>query len=134
MEIVIGGQEEGQGEEGSKNSTVITLPKLTRIQLGRLPNLKSVCNEVLVCHSLETFSVFTCPKLQKLPFSGDHLPSALKSFTGEKEWFDSLEWNDPVKKTSLQPLFKHEDEPYWCRLIIIDEENDESHADHDDDL
>ncbi|KAI8026034.1 hypothetical protein LOK49_LG02G03208 [Camellia lanceoleosa] len=32
-------------------------------------------------------------------------PPALRSIGGEEEWWESLEWDDPHTKTTLQPLF-----------------------------
>ncbi|CAL5331655.1 unnamed protein product [Camellia sinensis] len=53
---------------------------------------------------------FKILKLENLPRPRAYVrqvsaPPALRSIGGEEEWWESLEWDDPHTKTTLQPLF-----------------------------
>ncbi|GKV41155.1 hypothetical protein SLEP1_g48723 [Rubroshorea leprosula] len=72
----------GQMEELISSSTYeekealekITLPKLQRLELSRLPELKSICSSssVLICDSMNALLIRNCKKLKKIPL---HLSS-----------------------------------------------------------
>ncbi|KAG5526223.1 hypothetical protein RHGRI_032487 [Rhododendron griersonianum] len=93
-------------------SNSISLPKLKDLTLWDLPRLKSIYNGVMVCPSIENVYVYGCPMVRKLPLSlhmdGEQAtaPPALKSIGANEEWWESLEWDDPLTKTILQPLYK----------------------------
>ncbi|MFQ6641247.1 hypothetical protein Gotur_016730 [Gossypium turneri] len=91
-------------EKGSDALIKFHLPKLRRLELWRLPNLKSICSKsgVMVCDSLELIGVYECDKLKRIPpfvpLVGNGQPFAyappsltIKSST---EWWESLEWDD----------------------------------------
>ncbi|XP_058189669.1 disease resistance protein At4g27190-like isoform X2 [Rhododendron vialii] len=87
----------------------ISLPKLKNLALRDLPRLKSIYNGVMVCPSIEVVGIVRCPMLRRLPLSlhmdGDQAttPHALKNIWAQEGWWESLEWDDPVTKTILQP-------------------------------
>jgi disease resistance protein RPS2 len=71
MEEIIGGtrsDEEGvMGEESSNNNGEFELPKLRKLYLSRLPELKSICSAKLICYSLKVIEVIKCEKLKRMP-------------------------------------------------------------------
>ncbi|RWR90814.1 putative disease resistance protein isoform X1 [Cinnamomum micranthum f. kanehirae] len=94
------------GDMGEANNNIpITLPRLKRLSLSHLPNLKSICKRTLICSSLEEIMVLNCPMLKMLPFSINNLPSSLKQIEGSRRWWDSLEWDNANTKMHLQTFF-----------------------------
>ncbi|PNX83130.1 LRR and NB-ARC domain disease resistance protein, partial [Trifolium pratense] len=43
------------------DNSIITLPKLTRLELYTLPELKIVCKGIIHCGSLPEVHIFRCP-------------------------------------------------------------------------
>ncbi|KAG8492346.1 hypothetical protein CXB51_009666 [Gossypium anomalum] len=96
------------------------LPKLRKLTLWELPNLKSICSQsgAMVCDSLQLIDVIhpDCYKLTRIPpfvplvGNGQPFAYAPPSLTirSTTEWWESLEWDDhPNFKNVLQPLWKH---------------------------
>ncbi|TYJ39084.1 hypothetical protein E1A91_A04G041800v1 [Gossypium mustelinum] len=91
-------------EKGSDALIKFHLPKLRKLGLEELPNLKSICSKsgVMVCDSLEDIKVFNgCDKLKRIPpfvpLVGNGQPFAyappsltIRSYT---KWWESLEWD-----------------------------------------
>ncbi|RWR90793.1 disease resistance-like protein [Cinnamomum micranthum f. kanehirae] len=99
------------GDMGEANNNIpITLPRLKRLILSHLPNLKSICKRTLICSSLKEIVVLYCPMLKMLPFSINSLPSSLKQIKGSRRWWDSLEWDNANTKMHLQPFFSERPE------------------------
>ncbi|GLT47604.1 hypothetical protein SLA2020_212900 [Shorea laevis] len=117
MEEIIGWEEE---EEGNQTTTpiLITLPKLRILKLQSLLELKRICPErgVMVCESLNSIDMHLCSKVKRIPLclgrenTQPSLP-AVKSIYIEnsKEWWDSLEWENPDDKIVLQPFLKYDE-------------------------
>ncbi|XVF78132.1 hypothetical protein PTKIN_Ptkin14bG0104800 [Pterospermum kingtungense] len=112
VEILTVDDDEEKGTEKIK----VYLPKLRRLRLNSLPELKSICSKsgVLVCDSLQKIHVNYCYKLKRippfLPLRGDgqpytYAPSSLK-IKSSREWWESLEWDHPNFKNVLQPLWQ----------------------------
>ncbi|GLT30422.1 hypothetical protein SLA2020_052210 [Shorea laevis] len=112
MEEIIGWEEE---EERNQTTTpiLITLPKLRILKLQSLPKLKRICPErgVMVCESLNSIEISTCVKVKRIPFClGRENPQsslpAVKSICiiNPKEWWESLEWENPNDKIVLLPF------------------------------
>ncbi|RWR90807.1 putative disease resistance protein isoform X1 [Cinnamomum micranthum f. kanehirae] len=96
------------GDMGEANNNIpITLPRLKRIELYDLPNLKSICKRTLICSSLEQIVVICCRMLKMLPFSINSLPSSLEKINGSGRWWDPLEWDNANTKMHLQPFFSN---------------------------
>ncbi|XP_040948720.1 disease resistance protein At4g27190 [Gossypium hirsutum] len=118
-------------EKGSDALIKFHLPKLRKLELWGLRNLKSICSKsgVMVCDSLELIDVTSCDKLKRIPpfvplvGNGQPFAYAPPSLTirSWKEWWESLEWDDhPNFKNVLQPLWKEK------RYIFdVGEEKDE---------
>ncbi|GKV45553.1 hypothetical protein SLEP1_g52622 [Rubroshorea leprosula] len=111
MEEIIGweGEEENHTADAT-TTTTFTLPKLRKLNLQNLPELKRICSTkgVMVCDSLQHLQIEKCPKLRRIPLVGNVRPSppaALKQIQIEpKELWESLEWDDPNAKNVLQPF------------------------------
>lgn len=52
---------------GNDDNFNIILPKLITLHLLNLPELTTVCREILVCGSADILSIIHCPKLERLP-------------------------------------------------------------------
>uniref|UniRef100_A0A2N9G0N4 Disease resistance protein At4g27190-like leucine-rich repeats domain-containing protein n=1 Tax=Fagus sylvatica TaxID=28930 RepID=A0A2N9G0N4_FAGSY len=113
LEEIIEEEEEEKEEEGM-DTTKITLPRLKRLWLRHLPELKSVCSssKVISCDSLKKILIYRCPKLKRLPLSLPLLngqlspPPSLKQIEVEEEWWESLEWDSQDTKNVLQPFLR----------------------------
>ncbi|XP_058189664.1 disease resistance protein At4g27190-like isoform X2 [Rhododendron vialii] len=87
----------------------ISLPKLMHLELVDLPRLKSIYNGVMVCPSITRVQLLKCPMVRRLPLSlhmdGEQAtpPPALKRIVVHEKWWESLQWDDPLTKTILQP-------------------------------
>ncbi|GKV46897.1 hypothetical protein SLEP1_g53856 [Rubroshorea leprosula] len=114
MEEIIGWEEE---EEGNQTTTpiLITLPKLRKLELEYLSKLKRICPErgVMVCESLNSIKISSCPKVKRIPLclgrenAQPTLPAVKYiSIENPKEWWESLEWENPDDKTVLLPFLK----------------------------
>ncbi|XVF78201.1 hypothetical protein PTKIN_Ptkin14bG0111200 [Pterospermum kingtungense] len=110
MEEIIASESEIEVEEGITSTTAsasskftITLPKLRRLELIDLPELKSICvaNGVMLCDSIEFISMKNCPKLKrlplKLPLQDDGQASAPIYIYPEEGW-EMVEWDHPNAK------------------------------------
>nr|XP_043621713.1 disease resistance protein At4g27190-like [Erigeron canadensis] len=86
-------------------SSTVSLPKLRRLSLSTLPEMKCITRKVLICNHLETVDIWDCHKLRALPFSTSYLPFSLKHIKGNRSWWDRLEWDDVSCKNFLQPYF-----------------------------
>ncbi|TYH74583.1 hypothetical protein ES332_D05G409400v1 [Gossypium tomentosum] len=105
-------------EKGSDALIKFHLPKLRKLKLWRLPNLKSICSKsgVMVCDSLQVIQLAgDCYKLKRIPpfvplvGNGQPFAYAPPSLTiwSLKKWWERLEWDDhPNFKNVVQPLWK----------------------------
>ncbi|XP_044485059.1 probable disease resistance protein At5g63020 [Mangifera indica] len=96
--------DEDEKEQESSGSTIFVLPKLREMRLKSLKKLKRICggNGVLVCESLQQIEISWCGELERFPMS---LPlPAIKQIRVEIDWWESLEWDNPNAKASLQPF------------------------------
>ncbi|MFQ6641212.1 hypothetical protein Gotur_016055, partial [Gossypium turneri] len=91
-------------EKGSDALIKFHLPKLIKLELWVLRNLKSICSKsgVMVCDSLELIDVTSCDKLKRIPpfvpLVGNgqpfaYAPPSLTIFSST-EWWEWLEWDD----------------------------------------
>ncbi|KAK6230576.1 hypothetical protein QUC31_002094 [Theobroma cacao] len=130
MEEIIASEKEGMSTD---NNVMFTLPKLKKLTLSYLPELKSICrtNEVMDCDSLQQIVISNCPKLKRIPL---HLPlldldntqpspppSLKEILIRPKEWWESVEWDHPNAKKVLLPLLKFRDDSMVNGSNSIDE-------------
>ncbi|XP_027172010.1 probable disease resistance protein At4g27220 [Coffea eugenioides] len=110
------GQGEGEGTQlnsSGRATTMISLPNLSCLSLDRLPQLNNICKAAMICDSIEEIKIFDCPKVKRLPLflptiNGlPSLPSTLRKIKGDKEWWESLEWDYPSAKNALDPFLPH---------------------------
>ncbi|TYJ39065.1 hypothetical protein E1A91_A04G040100v1, partial [Gossypium mustelinum] len=104
-------------EKGSDALIKFHLPKLRKLELWQLPNLKSICSKsgVMVCDSLQFIRFIKCDELKRIPpfvpLVGNEQPFAYAppslTIRSDTEWWESLEWDDhPNFKNVLQPHWK----------------------------
>ncbi|XP_057738293.1 probable disease resistance protein At4g27220 [Arachis stenosperma] len=105
-------------EGGGRNSNdihaaKIHLPRLRKLRLEFMPNLKGIFDGFISYGSPCSFQVVSCDALKRLPFDLDELvglnqqllsPHALE-IKGAKCWWDSLEWDEPDAKQIMQTYF-----------------------------
>ncbi|GKV46186.1 hypothetical protein SLEP1_g53191 [Rubroshorea leprosula] len=107
MEEIIGWEDEEEG-----NETVFTLPKLRRLHLESLPELKRIFPErgKMVCDSLNSIVVCDCLKVKRIPLCLVHNeqpighPALQEIKVYPEGWWESLEWDNPNAKNILLPL------------------------------
>ncbi|KAB2032696.1 hypothetical protein ES319_D05G393700v1 [Gossypium barbadense] len=126
LEEILGAATSEVEEKGSDALIKFHHPKLRKLDLWVLPNLKSICSKsgVMVCDSLQLIQVLDYYKLKRIslfvPLVGNGQPFAyappsliIRSIT---EWWESLEWDDhPNFKNVLQPLWKDK----RCELFMV---------------
>ncbi|GLU15729.1 hypothetical protein SLE2022_321980 [Rubroshorea leprosula] len=98
------------------SSDKFTFPKLRRLQLSNLPQLKSICSAkgVMVCDSIEQIQIFFCRGLKRIPVQLPLLdngqpspPPHLREINvarHSEEWWESVEWDH---KNLLQRFLKY---------------------------
>ncbi|XP_027172013.1 disease resistance protein SUMM2-like [Coffea eugenioides] len=109
------GVEQGGGEgiqlTSSDATATVILPKLRCLSLNRLPQLKNICKVAMICDSIKEIKIFGCPKVKRLPLFLPNinglpsLPNTLLQIMGDKEWWESLEWDNSCTKNALDPFF-----------------------------
>jgi hypothetical protein len=82
--------------------TTLDFPKLKRIHLHELPKLHGICDLKLRMSApeLETVKVRGCWSLKRLPI----IIKKEAECDCEKEWWDSLEWEDASQKKLYRPI------------------------------
>ncbi|KAG4177061.1 hypothetical protein ERO13_A11G282812v2 [Gossypium hirsutum] len=96
-------------EERGRVTMKFCLPRLKKMTLCSLPELKSICsvNAVMICESLEFLAIEYCWKLGRMPFKLPQVEpsSPLKVAIRPKpmELCESIEWADPDFKSFLIP-------------------------------
>ncbi|XP_021291967.1 probable disease resistance protein At4g27220 isoform X2 [Herrania umbratica] len=117
MEKIIAVEEDegnGKGEVGSANITAFILPKLRRLVLWELPELKSISSAGVVIHadSFQYIWIVECPKLKRISLSLALLENGQPSpppflegiYIKPREWWKSVEWDDPNIMDVLSPF------------------------------
>ncbi|XP_022753191.1 probable disease resistance protein At4g27220 isoform X1 [Durio zibethinus] len=112
--IIAEEEEENQKvEERGPKTTVFILPKLQTLHLINLPELKSICGSgvMIPAESLQYLSIINCSKLKKIPFSIPLLETGQPSrppleygYVHPREWWKSVEFDDPNAKDVLSPI------------------------------
>ncbi|MBA0791873.1 hypothetical protein Gohar_016418, partial [Gossypium harknessii] len=112
MKEIISSEEENQE---INTPMEFSLPKLRKLELKNLPELKSICssNKTMVCNSLWNIEVSKCTNLKRMPLhiplfqdTDQSVPSAhpLKVICiHPKKWWESVEWDYPNAKEVLLP-------------------------------
>ncbi|XP_062094392.1 disease resistance protein At4g27190-like [Humulus lupulus] len=106
LEEIVEGEELGIVDNSTSPS--LRVPRLKKMDLSTLPELRSISTRELACNSLDSIDVWDCEKLKKLPFSMDNFPISLKHIGGTRKWWDELSWDDPSPKSFLEPFFRED--------------------------
>ncbi|KAE9446795.1 hypothetical protein C3L33_21301, partial [Rhododendron williamsianum] len=110
VEDIIVGTTEMSDRGTHRDDRKISLPKLQILSVVGLPSLKSIYNGVLECRSIKSVRVQNCPMVRRLPLylrkdsEQPTAPPSLKCIEGEEEWWESLEWDEPLTKAILLPF------------------------------
>ncbi|XP_072956334.1 disease resistance protein RPS2-like [Typha angustifolia] len=92
-----------QGTDGMMHCT--DFPKLRSIVLNDLKLLESIC-AARDFSCLESIRVEACPKLRRLPVSGNYKMLKLKQICGSYEWWEQLIWEDMnIEVNSMNECF-----------------------------
>ncbi|XWS50757.1 hypothetical protein CRYUN_Cryun12cG0115000 [Craigia yunnanensis] len=107
-------EENHKGEGRCANITTFILPKLRRLVLWELSELRSISSAGVMIHaySFQYIWIVECPKLKRislsLPLLENGQPSPPPSLKGiyvkPREWWKSLEWEDPNVMDVLSPF------------------------------
>ena len=100
-------EDQDEDQEVTSSSTFSILPKLKELKLRFLPELKSFCSSrKLVSDSLEKIFIERCPILERFPLlrADSHPSTLLKCITVDKEWWESIEFDNPNTKDILNPI------------------------------
>ncbi|GLT27795.1 hypothetical protein SLA2020_027680 [Shorea laevis] len=102
--------------DSDASSDKFTFPKLKKLVLQSLPQLKSICSAkgVMVCDSIEEIEIWSCRELKRIPVQLPLLDNGQPSppprlreiyMDGDaEEWWESVEWDH---KNLLQPFLKY---------------------------
>ncbi|KAA8542761.1 hypothetical protein F0562_023913 [Nyssa sinensis] len=107
MNVIIEDEAMAQNCEGSLNiAPTIYFPKLRRLKLNNLVELKGFYSGEIVCDSIRTINIKQCEGLKRLLIKFlvkyEQITPQVLTIEGEKEWWDSLELDNPQAKTILQ--------------------------------
>ncbi|GLT41856.1 hypothetical protein SLA2020_158890 [Shorea laevis] len=119
-EIYVHGSEQMEeiiaSSDSDASSNKFTFPKLRRLFLRNLPQLKSICSAkgVMFCDSIEQIAIWRCWELKRIPVQLPLLdngqpspPPCLREIEIDeksKEWWESVEWDH---KNLLHPFLKY---------------------------
>ncbi|XP_039171519.1 probable disease resistance protein At4g27220 isoform X6 [Eucalyptus grandis] len=87
-----------------------SFPKITNLGLWNLPELKSICDGTTSWDTLRQISIDNCPKLKRIPLQLPLLdngpPPSLREIRINQQTWESLEWDHPLVRSSLEPSVK----------------------------
>ncbi|KAI3441592.1 uncharacterized protein J3R85_002189 [Psidium guajava] len=91
--------------------THCSFPKLMKLGLWNLSELKSISDGTTSCDSLQRISIDNYPKLKRipprLPLLDNGLlspPPSLREIQINRQMWESLDWNHPLARSSLEPF------------------------------
>ncbi|KAK5786749.1 hypothetical protein PVK06_041392 [Gossypium arboreum] len=93
-------------EERGRVTMEFCLPRLKKMTLRDLPELKSICSvdAKMICESLERLEVKNCPKLKRMPFKVPQVGPSLPLKVAIRPMRNDLGWADPDFKSFLIPI------------------------------
>lgn len=114
-EMAVDDDRVGRAGEGiqSEATTAVILPKLRRLYLNRLLELKHIWSATKICKSLQYINVRDCPKVRRLPLflpTTTGLPSPpnpLIEIYCDQGWWQSLVWEKSNDNQFFQKKMKN---------------------------
>ncbi|XP_039116715.1 probable disease resistance protein At4g14610 [Dioscorea cayenensis subsp. rotundata] len=93
-----------------------TFPALEYVFITNLPKLVSITNFAWQFPQLKDMTVRQCLNLKKLPFKNgiNNNNQRMIGIECEREWWESLEWDDATIPSHLRPRFKTDENPNEC--------------------
>ncbi|KAL9159071.1 hypothetical protein ABFS82_08G110800 [Erythranthe guttata] len=91
------------------NDVDIVLPALRILKLTCLPELKQISRGRMICDSLSSVEVYSCPGLTTLPFLveiRDEMINSLKEIRGGKRWWKAISRNHENATNRLHAVFE----------------------------
>ncbi|KAK3424059.1 hypothetical protein EUGRSUZ_F00830 [Eucalyptus grandis] len=110
------------------NMTQPSFPKLARLVLENLPELKRICDRMESCDHIQYIKIYKCPKLKRIPLRLCALdngllspPLSLGKIWIDRETWQALEWDLPLARVSLEPFIEffglsYQEERRWLML------------------
>ncbi|KAK7362938.1 hypothetical protein VNO77_05063 [Canavalia gladiata] len=96
-------KEDGGSDSDDANNHIFS--NLTHLILSGLPKLKSIHKKALSFPFLKFIRVLACPNLKKLPLNSNSAKDTLIQITGEHDWWNNLEWEDPALRDQFHSKF-----------------------------
>lgn len=106
LEDLINKEKGGQ----DKKSGIVPFRRLEFLLLGDLPELKNIYWNPLPFPCLKRIDIIRCPNLKKLPLdsqSGNHGENGVIIRYTEKEWIETVEWENEATETHFLPSCLH---------------------------
>ncbi|KAL7102334.1 hypothetical protein ACP275_08G113500 [Erythranthe tilingii] len=91
------------------NDVDIVLPALKILKLSCLPELKQINRGRMICDSLSSVDVYSCPGLTTLPFLAeirDEMINSLKEIRGGRRWWKAISRNHENATNRLHTVFE----------------------------
>ncbi|XP_039120390.1 disease resistance protein RPS2-like [Dioscorea cayenensis subsp. rotundata] len=108
-------EEEREIQQQEVSEHCPTFPALKFLLIKKLPKLVSISNFALDFPQLSRLLVYECLNLKKLPFkSGINNNNQRILIDCEREWRESLDWDDATIPSHLRPRFKTDENPNEC--------------------
>ncbi|KAL6139769.1 hypothetical protein ACLB2K_058071 [Fragaria x ananassa] len=102
MESIIDMKKLGGDADVAKDFNMFA--KLIYLDIRCLPTLKSIYETALPFPCLRYFNIDGCPELKKLPLDSSSAQGGTNlTLRGEQNWWDGLQWEDPLALDSFRP-------------------------------
>ncbi|KAK4252829.1 hypothetical protein QN277_010976 [Acacia crassicarpa] len=91
-------------DENVDSSSIFS--SLVNLSLYWMPKLESIHKTALSFPSLKAIRIYRCSNLKKLSLHSNSTKHKLTLISGEEDWWNNLEWDDPAAKYHFQSKFQ----------------------------